>query len=563
MKTAQSLSLPLTIALAASAARAETPRPEPGAVFDWFEYTGRDEVFATSLPQDSYRNPILAGFYPDPSLCRVGEDYYLVNSSFAYFPAVPIFHSRDLVRWTQIGHVLDRPSQIKLDSLGVSRGIFAPTIRYHAGVFYMVTTLVDGGGNFFVTATNPAGPWSDPVWLSEIDGIDPSFLFDDDGRAYLLNNGPPPDGRPLYDGHRAIWLQEFDLASQRPMGQRTIIVNGGVDLSTKPIWIEGPHILKKDGWYYLIAAEGGTAEGHSQVAFRSRSVRGPYVPCARNPILTQRTLDPNRPHPVTSTGHADFVATPDGAWWSVFLGCRPYAGNLYNTGRETFMLPVTWTEDGPAILPDGASVPFTVPGPRLPAVPDPKIPLTGNFTWRDEFDGPRLAFAWNTLRNASEPCYDLGARGGSLTLRARSVSLRDPDQPSFVGRRQQHARFTTTAAVLVPEAAGVSAGLTAFQNESHHFFLAVQVHAAKTEVYLERVAGAAPETIASVEVPVTAGEPVLLRIEGDGRDYSFACATSAGAWTSLMDKVDGSILSTSVAGGFVGTYLGLHARLDR
>jgi xylan 1,4-beta-xylosidase len=204
---------------------------EHSAVFEWFEYSGHDAVFAPPLPPASYRNPILAGFYPDPSICRVGGDYYLVNSSFSWYPGIPIFHSRDLVHWTQLGYVLDRPSQLKLDGLGVSRGVFAPAIRWHDGVFYVINTLVDAGGNFYVTARNPAGPWSDPVWLPEIDGIDPSFFFDDDGRAYIVNNGPPPDNKPLYEGHRAIWLQEFDLARQKLTGPREIIVNGGTDLT--------------------------------------------------------------------------------------------------------------------------------------------------------------------------------------------------------------------------------------------------------------------------------------------------------------------------------------------
>src|SRR5512138_3765852 len=150
------------------------------ARFDWFSYQGRDPVYEKlAAAPDEYLNPILPGFYPDPSICRVGKDYYLVTSSFAYFPGVPIFHSRDLVHCTQIGHVLDRPSQLGVDSLGMSRGVFAPAIRYHAGTFYMITTLADAGGNFYVTAKNPAGPWSDPIWLRDVDGIDPSFFFDD------------------------------------------------------------------------------------------------------------------------------------------------------------------------------------------------------------------------------------------------------------------------------------------------------------------------------------------------------------------------------------------------
>jgi xylan 1,4-beta-xylosidase len=237
--------------------------------FDWFEYQGRDPIDATArVGTGQYRNPILQGFYPDPSMTRVGDDYYLVTSTFAYFPGIPVFRSRDLVSWTQIGNVIDRPSQLSFDSLGMSRGVFAPTIQHKDGTFYVLNTCVDCGGNFVVTATNPAGPWSEPTWLRGIGGIDPSLFFDDDGKTYILNNDAPV-GTPLYEGHRAIWIQEFDLAALRPIGPRSVIINGGVDLSTKPIWIEGPHIFKHEGKYYLSAAEGGTAEGHSQVILRA------------------------------------------------------------------------------------------------------------------------------------------------------------------------------------------------------------------------------------------------------------------------------------------------------
>src|SRR5690606_5237683 len=161
---------------------------------------------------------------------------------------------------------------------------------------------------------DPAGPWSDPVWL-DFEGIDPSLFFDDDGRAWMVNNGAP-EGEPLYDGHRAIWLQEFDVASQRMVGPRRVLVNGGVDISQKPVWIEGPHLFKRDGYYYLNCAEGGTAEDHRQTIFRSRSITGPYEPWSGNPTLTQRDLPADRPDPVTSTGHADLVDTPAGDWWA-------------------------------------------------------------------------------------------------------------------------------------------------------------------------------------------------------------------------------------------------------
>lgn len=544
-----------------STAPARSPAP---VIFDWFEYAGHDPAATAPLPANSYRNPILAGFYPDPSICRVGDDYYLVNSSFAWFPGIPIFHSRDLVHWTQLGSVLTRPAQLPLAGLGVSRGVFAPAISHHDGVFYVINTLVDAGGNFFVTAKDPAGPWSDPVWLPEIDGIDPSFFFDDDGRAYIVNNGPPPENHPLYSGHRAIWIQEFDAAHRKLTGPREIIVNGGTDLSRHPVWIEGPHLFKKDGWYYLICAEGGTGEEHSEVVFRSRAVRGPYVPWGRNPIITQRDLPPDRPNPVTCTGHADLVATPDGAWWAVFLGCQPYADNFYNTGRETFLLPVTWTEDGwPLILPPGQPVPLVAVAPRLPAAPPSPTPLNGNFTWRDDFTSPVLAPVWNSLRGPSDAWLSLTGHSGALTLMPHADLISGPGFPAFIARRQQNADFTVTTELRLPVEAGASAGLVAFQNETHHFFLAVRARAGSAEIFLERADGGTATTIATADLPAPAPDTVQLRITTEGRICTFSYAGPDGAWHVLRAGEDATILSTRTADGFVGTMLGLYARLDR
>ncbi|WP_290488780.1 glycoside hydrolase family 43 protein, partial [Hyphomonas sp. UBA3988] len=202
------------------------------------------------------RNPILAGYYPDPSIVKVDADYYLVNSSFTHYPGIPIFHSRDLINWTQIGNVIDRPDMLDFSGLTVSRGVFAPTIEFHGGVFYVINTCVDCGGNFVVTATDPAGPWSDPIWLPHIGGIDPSLFFDEDGKVYILNNDAP-EGEPRYEGHRAVWIREVDAQTFEPVSDAVVAVNGGVDLSEQPVWIEGPHLYKVDGKYLLSAAEGG------------------------------------------------------------------------------------------------------------------------------------------------------------------------------------------------------------------------------------------------------------------------------------------------------------------
>jgi xylan 1,4-beta-xylosidase len=535
--------------------------------FDWFEYVGEDTIYRT-LPAGpgEFHNPVLAGFYPDPSMVRVGDDYYLVVSSFAYFPGVPIFHSRDLVSWTQIGNVLDRPSQLNLDSAGISRGVFAPAIRYDKGTFYMITTVVDRGGNFFVTATNPAGPWSDPVWLPELaGGIDPSFFFDDDGRAYVVNNGPPP-GPPLYNGHRAIWMQEFDVAGKRMVGSRKLIVNGGVDLSKKPIWIEAPHIFRKDGKYYLICAEGGTADQHSEVVFRSDSVWGPYVPFTGNPILTQRHLDRNRPNAIGTAGHADFVETSTGEWWAVFLATRDYVDNVYNTGRETFLMPVRWENGWPIITTGDQTVPYVARRPNLPRQPAPLVPTSGNFTVRDEFDGSTLPPYWQVIRTPRVRTYDLTTTPGALTLYARPVGLETTGIPSFVGRRQQHQRFdASTAMRYLPARDGEKAGIIAFQNEAFYYLLSVARRAGRTVVQLEKHAGTQTDASGAIvaSAPIDASQPIRLRIRGRADRYDFLYAEGGGAWKTLAADQDGRILSTAVAKGFVGTMLGLYATAAR
>lgn len=554
--TAAAVALPLG-AHAQPAGRAD-PR------FDWFEYEGRDSVFdAVRAGPGDYHNPILQGFYPDPSVTRAGDSFYLVTSTFAYFPGIPVFRSRDLVHWTQIGNVIDRPSQLSFDRLGMSRGVFAPTIQEHAGTFYVLNTCVDCGGNYVVTAKDPAGPWSEPVWLRGIGGIDPSLFFDDDGRTYILNNDAPAEP-PRYEGHRAIWIQEFDLAAMRPFGPRQVLVNGGVDITKKPIWIEGPHLFKYEGRYYLSAAEGGTAEGHSQVILRGASPRGPFTPFPGNPILTQRALPRDRPFPITSAGHAELVRTAGGDWWATFLAVRPYAGDFYNTGRETFLLPVTWRDGWPFIT--TAPIPYTHARPRLPAPTTPlPVPTSGNFRVREEFDGPRLPPAWLMIRTPRDTFVDLASSPGALTLRARPVELGALGQPSYVGRRQQHQVASASTAVrYVPARAGDKAGLAAFQNDDHYYLLAVARTGDRSVVRLERRAGPAAaggggEVVAEAPLPGTPGAPVYLKIDARGGRYDFSYGTRPGAWTTLVRDADGTMLSTKTAGGFVGVTFGLFA----
>ena len=554
------------VAVAQPARADRAPNAAPLAHFDWFEYSGRDSVYQVHrAAKGEYLNPILAGFYPDPSLTRAGNDYYVVASTFAYFPGIPIFRSSDLVNWTQIGNVIHRPEQLKFDSLGMSRGVFAPTINYHAGTFYVLNTCVDCGGNYLVTATNPAGPWSDPVWIPEVGGIDPSIFFDDDGKTYVINNDEPTGGS-TYQGHRAIWIREFDVAAKRVKGPATQIINGGVDITQKPIWIEAPHIYKIDGKYFLSCAEGGTAVDHREVVFRSDGVLGPYVPAPApiNPILTQRHLDSARPFPVTSAGHADFLQTQNGEWWGIFLATRPYDDDYYNTGRETFLMPLEWKDGWPTFVGGREPVRYALPRPKLPAQPAPAIPTHGNFTVREEFDGSALAPYWMMLRTPRERWWEL--KGGALTMQARPDDVASKGQPSFVGRRQQHQRATfTTAMRFAPTRAGDRAGIVAFQSENFFYALTMTLADGKPVMQVERRAGAKDSTtlVASKPLAVRAGAPVYLRIDANGGQYTFSFGTERGRWTPVLENADGRMLSTKGAGGaganFTGVVVGMYA----
>jgi alpha-N-arabinofuranosidase len=526
--------------------------------FEWFQYTGHDAVFAAPLPADSYRNPILAGFYSDPSITRAGNRFYLVSSTFTYFPGIPVLESADLVHWKPIGNVIARPAGLDFDGLGLSRGLFAPDIEFHDGTFYVMNTAVDSGGNFFATAKNPAGPWSDPVWLKDLDGIDPSLFFDDDGKAYVLNNGPP-EGTPLYSGHRAIWIQEFRTATGKLVGPRKVLVNGGVNPAKKPIWIEGPHLYKRNGWYYLMCAEGGTGPQHSEVILRARSPWGPFVAYEGNPILTQRDLAPDRAAPIANAGHADLTEATDGTWWAVFLASRIYGGTHYNTGRETFLLPVTWQDDWPLILPKGEPIPYVVRGPAQMSH-ETQAPATGNFTWRDDFDRRTLDPAWLYVRVPKGNWADLRAMPGTLTIHPRAAPLESLHNPSFLARRQQHLSFEASTAFSLPRTGRVAAGIVAFQSEDFWYFLGAHRVGRELQLFLQRRKAGTTETLATTSVP--ADSALTVKIRGDGAAYSFLYAVSGGPWQTLRENEDGMVLSTDVAGGFVGATLGPFARLE-
>ncbi len=527
------------------------------AYFDYFEYRGNDSCFNQKInPAKQYFNPIIAGFYPDPSICRKGDDYYLVNSSFSYYPGVPIWHSKDLVSWKQIGHVLDRPSQLKLNGLELSEGIFAPTIRYNEAnnTFYMICTVVSGIKNFLVKTNDLSKGWSEPILLPEVRGIDPSIFFDDNGKAYITNGGPPSVSK--YKGYKAIWLYEYDTQTDKIVGKGKRIAEGGIDTTKHPLWLEGPHIYKVKNKYYLMCAEGGTGEEHSEVIFQSDKIDGDYKPCAINPILTQRDVEEKRPNKFTSTGHADLVQTKNGDWYAVFLATRPYRTDYYNTGRETCLLPVTWKNDIPVILDSGKVMPLIVNKNGLNK--NGNRP-TGNFIWKDDFNAPTLSFEWNMIRTPEENWYRI--ENGKLILSAIEKNIYNKVNPAFLGRRQQHITFTAkTAFAFTPKTDNELAGMVLLQNESNNIVVGKTIQNGKMVLLAENRIKGVNSTVAALEIPaMDVDATVSIYLEVNEGACTIYYSFNKQPRQLLAKQIDIKHLSTKIAGGFVGSYVGVYA----
>jgi xylan 1,4-beta-xylosidase len=478
---------------------------------------------------DTIPNPVIAGFHPDPSICRVGDDYYLACSSFEYFPGVPIFHSRDLVHWTQIGNVLDRPSQLPLSpDTPSSGGVYAPTLRHHDGRFWLITTSVaHGGGNIVVTATDPAGPWSEPVPLPEVRGIDPDLAWDEDGACWCTYAG--------------VAQVQIDPQTGRALGPERRIWSGTPGARAP----EAPHLYRIDGSWYLLIAEGGTERGHGVSIARGASAQGPFEPCPANPILTHRSTD----HPVQNTGHADLVQAPDGSWWMVLLGVRPGGGTpgWHVLGRETFLAPVSWDDGWPVV---------GEPALELPAPPWPLQPGAATPD-RDDFDLDALQPSWISLRDRSAANCTTEEQAGWLTLRARAGSLDDPDV-TFVGRRQQHHSCRVSTLIDTAEGDG---GLAVRLDEHHHY----EIEAAAGQVRVIARIGPLRTVVATRSTPagpVVLAVRVMKQVAQDPRSgpdtISLGLEEPDGTFSALAD-LDGRYLSTEVAGGFTGRVIGMYA----
>jgi len=531
-------------------------------VFSEFVYQGNDQIYNQSpLKIDEFYNPILQGCYPDPSITRKGDDYYMVCSSFAMFPGVPIFHSKDLVNWKQIGNVLDRKSQLKLENAGISEGIYAPAIRYNKNndTFYMITTQIAGNiGNMIVNTKDPFAGWSDPIKLN-FNGIDPSIFFDEDGKTYIVHNDAPDKGKELYNGHRVIKIWDYDLENNQVIaGSDKIIVDGGVDISKKPIWIEAPHIYKRYGKYYLMCAEGGTGDWHSEVIFISDNPRGPYKPAPGNPILTQRYLNPNRTNKVEWAGHADLVEGPDGKMYGVFLAVRPNEKNRVNTGRETFILPVDWSGTFPVF--ENGLVPMeiklkTPQGVQNKTGKDGFLP-NGNFTYTDNFSSSILNYRWVSLRGTYSDFINIVPKG--LQINPLPVSLKEKRPASAIFVRQQHNSFTATVNLnYTPNSESELAGISCLQSERFNYVFGITKKNKDFYILLERTEKGQSKIIEFQKIDLK--NFISLQVIADGDNYRFNYSLNGTDFLNIGGIVSGDILSTNIAGGFTGAMIGLYA----
>lgn len=498
-------------------------------------------LLAQQAPE-TFVNPILPGYHPDPSVCRVGGDYYLVNSTFEWYPGIPVYHSRDLVNWELIGHGIHRPLQVEFpEGLGDSRGVYAATIRHHGGTFYIINTCVNCRGNFYITASDPAGPWSDPIWL-DTPGIDPSLFWDDDGRSYYVGHANI-SGTSDWPNKNGAWIQEIDLEKGELTGDRIQLTHGH---AANARWTEGPHIFKIDGKYLLLVAEGGTGFHHAVTVHESDRLFGPYVPNHTNPVLTHRHLGYD--YPVHSVGHADLVQTQNGEWWSVMLGKRK-TGGYTQLARETFMARVEFEDQEGMLTPvynrGAGRLLEEQERPDLPWTPVPSLPV------RDEFEAGELGLEWNFLRTPYTRWYDL--EKGTLLIELRPEVADSLVNPSLIAKRIEHHAFR--AALRMDFSAKKDkeqAGLILYRNSGNHY----QLLKGKGELLLVRSLKGKKEVIA--KVPWQKAE-VVLQAEAHGPDLQFSYGADAGDVKPLGPVLEINVLSDELSGGFNGPYVGMIA----
>ena len=516
----------------------------------------------SSFGQEVFKNPILAGGYPDPSICKVGDTFYLVNSSFEYFPGLPIHKSTDLINWELIGHGLHRESQVSstvnLVDVQSNGGIHAPTIRYNKGVYYIISTNVYYDAeinktdmvNFIITANNPAGPWSDPIHIEGAPGIDPDLFFDDNGRVWYVGNQAPEN--PSFDGEGEIWLQEIDLNEYRLIGERHLLWRGACG----GVWAEGPHMYKKDGKYYLIIAEGGTSFNHAVMVAMSEKIEGPYISNPRNPILTSRHLSYD--NWVNSTGHGDIVELDDGRYYMVILGIRNEINRGSNMGRETFIAPLSWEREPfewkenkdlwPVVSPISGKV------EKENEVIFTNSTQINSYNFRDDFNSKTLGLKWNFRRLPLENIYSLDKREGFLRIFSNQNIIKERHRAALMGFKQNQTNFEYfTSMNFNPENNKSEAGISIFQKDDN--YLNFTVVKKDGNFFIKVSAYNSNKLILKDEqlIPDYKGK-IKLKISSEDGEYKLFYSTR-GFRYRLFDKLKNDILLSK---GYTGAHIGLY-----
>lgn len=482
-------------------------------------------------------NPVIRGFYPDPSICKANGKYYMVCSSFQYFPGVPLFESDDLIHWNQIGHCLTRPTQVNLYQINSSGGVFAPTIRYHEGSFYMVTTNDTYHKNFYVTTKDIYGEWSEPIFVDQ-GGIDPSLFFED-GKSYFMSNGNDENDIGC------ILQCEIDIKTGERLTESLPIWRG-----TGGKYLESPHLYHFNDWYYIMAAEGGTEYGHMITYARGKSPYGPFNSYENNPVLTNRNLGGHQSL-IHGIGHGDLIQDDNGETFLVCLGFRQ-AGTwipYHHLGREVFLVPIHWREDGwfeagvSGIVKENMDVPIKA---------NTYNPTNYNATLPILRKNPNR---WCYLRTPSLGNYQIHEE--KIRLKGTSITIDQADAPTFLGIRQ--SEFNTNLSVKV-YCSIEEAGVTYYMDENHHYDIAVYCDDQSKKVILRLCIGDIKSIVNYVTLPENC-EYITIRVTSNPLHYFFYCLVDDKE--ILLGKAQAKYLSSEVAGGFTGVVIAMYAQQTR
>ncbi len=538
--------------------------------------------------QHLIKNPIIPGFYPDPSICRVGSDFYLVCSSFEAYPGIPVFHSKDLANWEQIGYAMTKENGFHVDANTYAGGVMAPTIRWHRGTFYIINCNFADRGNFIITAKDPAGPWSAPHWLDDVPGIDASFFFDGD-KCFVMGTGDVvkhPDG----SFERGIWAAEYDIENFRLLGEPTTIWDSALRNAASP---EAPHLYKIGGYYYLMIAEGGTEHYHAVTVARSKSVLGWYEGNPANPVMTHRHFGFDCP--IANVGHADFVDTPEGNWYAVMLASRTIEGIYKNLGRETYICPVLWERDWPVFSPRTGRIEWEYPAdgslPWTEYEPEPP---------RDGFDSQELPLYWSFWGTPYDDFWRIEnsrlylkclPHGIAEDLKPFGGPKQTGDSISLLGRRQRQINFDAALSMEFTPEGAEAAGFIVLQASNHQLRVERAVagepslrtdsvwecprQPAGTQVLrlvlstcdfdlMPFMPGFTSKTNTTVlaEVPWDS-HTTIIRLQAVGEHYTFTYGADESHLLPLAEDVDGKRINPEKVGGMVGTMLAMFATGNR